>query len=39
MLFMRIRVTGTYQLNQTTQYYPQRSPRVVLNHATISIAG
>ena len=39
MLFLRTRVAGTYLLNQTTQYYPQGSPRVVLNHATFTVAG
>ena len=39
LLFLRTEKVGTYQLNQTTQYYPQGSPRVVLNHATFSTAG
>ena len=39
MLFLRTRVAGTYQLNQNTQYYPQGSPRMVLNNATFAISG
>ena len=39
LLFLRTRVAGTYPLNRTTEYYPQGSPRVILNHATLTIAG
>lgn len=34
LLFFRSRKTGAYLLNQNTVYYPQGSPRYVLNHAT-----
>jgi hypothetical protein len=39
LLFLHTRVVGTYLLNQTTQYYPQGDPAVILNHATFTIAG
>lgn len=39
LLFLRTQRAGTYMLNRTTQYYPQGSPRVILNHATFTIAG
>lgn len=39
MLFLRASAVGTYQLNQTTQYYPQGSPKAVLNHATFAVSG
>ena len=39
MLFLRTRVAGAYLLNRTTAYYPQGSPRVVLNHATFTVSG
>jgi hypothetical protein len=39
MLFLRTRVAGTYQLNQTTQYYPQGDPLHVFSHATFSTTG
>ena len=39
MLFLRKRVAGTYQLNQTTQYYPQGDPLRVFSHATFTITG
>jgi len=39
MLFLRTRVAGTYQLNHTTQYYPQGDPLRVFSHATFSTAG
>ena len=39
LLFLRTRVAGTYQLNKTTQYYPQGDPLQVFSHATFSTAG
>lgn len=39
LLFLRGEVPGTYLLNRTTAYYPQGSPRVILNHATFTVAG
>ena len=38
LLFFRSRKVGTYLLNQNTQYYPQGSPRYVLNHATYTVS-
>lgn len=35
-LFVRGQRPGPYALDQTTAFYPQGSPRVVLNHATVS---
>ena len=35
-LFLRKRVAGIYLLNPNTQYYPQGSPRYILDHATYS---
>lgn len=34
MLFLQGRQTGTYALDQDTEYYPQGTSQVVLNHAT-----
>lgn len=39
MLFLRTRVAGTYQLNQTTLYYPQGDPLRIASHATFATAG
>ena len=39
MLFLRGETARTYLLNRTTDYYPQGSPRVVLNHATVTLFG
>jgi len=38
MLFLQGRRPGTYQLNRTTPYYPQATPRSVLSHATYTLA-
>ena len=38
MLFFRSQKVGTYLLNRTTQYYPQGSPRYILNHATYTVS-
>ncbi|MFD2718892.1 DUF6252 family protein [Hymenobacter monticola] len=39
MLFLRRRITGTYQFNQNTPYFPQAVSSQVLNHATLTTAG
>ncbi|WP_345112417.1 hypothetical protein, partial [Hymenobacter algoricola] len=36
MLYLQNDKPTTYLLNKNTQYYPQGSPRVILNHATYS---
>ncbi|AII51273.1 DUF6252 family protein [Hymenobacter sp. APR13] len=36
LLFLRKPVVGNHLLNQNTQYYPQGSPRYILDHATYS---
>jgi Family of unknown function (DUF6252) len=36
MLYLQNDKAGTYQLNRDTQYYPQGSPKYLLNHATYS---
>jgi hypothetical protein len=38
MLFLQGRRPGTYQLNRTTPYYPQATPRHVRSHATYTRA-
>lgn len=38
MLFLKARKSGTYQLNQNTQYYPQGDPLVLVHHATFDVA-